>query len=343
MSKSDIEWTGYTWTPIRAQVKLNAREIAAEKGYTSLKILPGKTGPHCEKVSEGCRECYSESNNGRCLPHNGTGLPFDRRARDLVNIFMDRKILEQPFHWPTPRLCFVCSQTDLFGEWVTDEMIDELFAVMALTPHITYQVLTKRAARMRQYYLGDTSRSRWEKVFYAADEMAKRRGLEKWPALMWDQGTFCGWPRKNIHLGVSIEDEPTARERIEHLFRTPAAVRFVSYEPALAEIDFADYLGHHVGCDGDTYPCVQCGARGKLDWAIIGGESGSRARPFLLKWARRTKQDFRAAGVPLFLKQLGRRPIGDTPGDLISLTAPGVSKNPELWPPDLQDVRDFPA
>jgi protein gp37 len=340
MGKSPIEWTGWTWTPIRAQVKMNAAEIAAANGWTSLKILPGKTGPHCEKVSEGCRYCYSETNNGRCLPANGTGLPFDRRARELVNIFVDQKILEQPLRWRAPRNCFVCSQTDLFGEWVADAQIDEVFAIMCLTLHITYQLLTKRPERMRAYFAAPR---RWRDVYEKAIEIAERHKLNGPRILLFAHGRLSPWPRPNIHLGVSIEDPPTAAVRLEHLFRTPAALRFASYEPALEDIEWGDYLGHHLGCDGDAYPCLECGARGKLDWGILGGETGAGARGFFLRVARRAKRDFQAAGVPLFLKQLGWRPIGDaTAGDLVYLTQPGVGKKPELWPPDLRDLRQFP-
>src|ERR1035438_9884259 len=148
-----IEGTESTWTPIRARVRADAKEIALAKGYTSLLpvIQPGRVGPHCQKVSPGCARCYSETNNERCLTHNGTGLPFDRRSRDLVEMFVDEKILMQPLHWKKPRRVFVCSQTDLFAEFVTDEMIDRVFAVMGLCPQHTFQVLTKRAERMIEY------------------------------------------------------------------------------------------------------------------------------------------------------------------------------------------------
>src|SRR5258708_25071222 len=99
-SKSSIEWTDASWSPIRARVKPDAGQIAADKCYISLvhiaDRMAGHVGPHCEPVSPGCDNCYSEANNGRCLPSNGTGLPFDRRARDLVDIFVDENILPQP-------------------------------------------------------------------------------------------------------------------------------------------------------------------------------------------------------------------------------------------------------
>src|ERR1700730_8515768 len=108
--KTSISWTDSTWSPLRARVKADAAQIARDKGYTSLiqiaEKMAGHIGPHCEHVSEGCGRCYSGTNNGRCLPNNGTGLPFDRRSRDLVDIFLDEKILLQPLKWRKPRKIF---------------------------------------------------------------------------------------------------------------------------------------------------------------------------------------------------------------------------------------------
>lgn len=119
-AKSEISWTEASWTPIRAIVKNDAAEIAKAKGYTSLvqiaARMAGHIGPHCERVSAGCGQgdqggCYSEANNSRCLPSNGTGLPFDRRSRDLITPIVDNHILHQPLHWKKGRMIFVCSQT----------------------------------------------------------------------------------------------------------------------------------------------------------------------------------------------------------------------------------------
>lgn len=152
-SKSDIQWTDATWTAIRARVKDDAREIASARKYQHLlpMVRPGAVGPHCERCSPGCENCYSETNNGRCLPHNGTGLPFTRLARDLIDIFVDENILTQPLHWKKPRRIFVCSQTDLFGEFVPYDFIDRVFDVMWKCPQHQFQVLTKRPERMVNY------------------------------------------------------------------------------------------------------------------------------------------------------------------------------------------------
>jgi protein gp37 len=266
--KTGIEWTDATWTPIRARVKADAVQIAEAKGYTSFFrrvdniahpipiFQPGKVGPHCERVSPGCEHCYSETNNGRCLPNNGTGLPFDRRARELVDIFLDEKILAQPLHWRSPKKVFVCSQTDLFGEWVPDEVIDRVFAVMALCPQHTFQVLTKRAGRMMSYLKKSDLRKKIAREANVMMRSDRRAGdsdalshVFTWGRLKHAEvGEYVNylagiadrcWPLPNVWLGVSVEDQKRADERIPLLLQTPAAVRWISAEPLLGPIDLA--------------------------------------------------------------------------------------------------------
>lgn len=285
-SKSEIEWCDATWSPVRAKVKANAAEIAAAKGYASLiqiaTDMAGHVGPHCEHCSPGCENCYSDTNNSRCLPHNGTGLPFDRRSRDLVDIFLDAKILNHPLHWRRPRNIFVCSQTDLFADFVPFEMIDEVFTTMIAADWHTYQILTKRADRMLEYFLSGRH----------------------------DGGN--GPDRANYHLdgnkiwlGVSIENQKYADERIPLLLQTPAAVRFVSYEPALEAVRFTPYTVC-IECAHATDPPDPC-RNVKLDWLIVGGESGPGARPFNIDWARQVIADCKhpGSGTAVFYKQGG--------------------------------------
>lgn len=298
-AKTEIAWTNATWSPLRVRVKQNATEIARDKGYTSLvqiaEKMAGRVGPHCERVSDGCSNCYAESNNHRCLPSNGTGLPYDRRSRDLVEPFVDEKILAEPLKWRTPKRIFVENQSDLFGEWVPDEMIDQVFAVMALCPQHVWQVLTKRPKRMAKYYakpqgFGFTWREGYiQNAIYAINK-AQHFALTRWPL-------------PNLWLGVSVEDQKTADERIPALLQTPAAVRFVSYEPALAAVDLAPYLQPM----WNTVTGAQPGPW--LDWMIVGGESGPGARPFDIQWARNTVQQCRDAEVSCFVKQLGSWPF----------------------------------
>src|SRR5580692_1963809 len=127
------------------------------------------------------------------------------------------------------------------------------------------------------------------------------------------------WLLPNVHLGVSVEDQQRADERIPQLLRTPAAIRFVSYEPALAPINFHQWVfcqTCHEGRSRDPFECPEV----KLDWAIIGGESGPQARPFHLDWLRSAIRQFRSVGVPLFVKQMGTRPVSEDAEDLMWIT-----------------------
>lgn len=317
MGNTSIQWTDKTWSPIRAKVKENAAEIATAKGYTSLVKIAGRMaghiGPHCERVSHGCDHCYSDTNNGRCLPANGTGLPFDRRSRDLIDTFVDEHILRQPLSWKKPQRIFLENQSDLFGEWVSDEDIDRVFAVMVGARRHTFQVLTKRPLRMLQYL----SANRWELV---SDQMHRLNG-----------GRFAGsLPTENIWLGVSVEDQKTADERIPILIQAPASIRFVSYEPALGPVDFSQWL-RPAGFENQW-----------LDQIIIGGESGPGARPFYVDWARTAISQCLAAGVAPFMKQVGRYPNGSGfPPEFDHRKRDRKGGLMNEWPPEIR-VRQFP-
>ncbi len=319
--KSKIEWTDASWTPIRARVKAEAAAIAAAKGYTSLIPIAvkmvGRVGPHCERVSPGCQNCYSETNNGRCLPVNGTGLPFDRRARDLVDIFLDERILLQPLRWRQSKRIFVCSQTDLFGEFVPDEMIDRVFAVMALAQTHRFQVLTKRARRMQEYFADLMFRQ--EAIGIEAERIS---GIDR----SFDrkvESAASAWrlPLPNVMMGVSVEDRKGLR-RIEQLFNTPAAVRFASMEPLLEDVgQIRSAVMRHCSKCGEASKrghdqCSTPGCDGKpaqgLDWVIVGGESGAGARPCNLSWVRSIRAQCVDLNVPFFFKQWGEwMPVED--------------------------------
>ena len=289
---TSIAWTDATWTPLRAR-----------------RLDDGKVGWHCEKVSAGCASCYAETFNGRRLPNGGTGLPYARDKRGLSEHYIDESILAQPLKWRKPRRVFVCSMTDLFGEWVTDDQIDQVFAVMALARQHTFQVLTKRADRMRSWA---ESRSRRTKhVSDAGIRLIEENGWcveERW------EGCF---PSRNVHLGVSVEDQATADARIPALLATPAAVRFVSYEPALGPVRLHEAWvgwGGVVSSGDGPAPfrsgdrvCVKHGR--EINWLIVGGESGLGARPCDVAWIRSIVGQCRDALVPCFVKQLGAHPV----------------------------------
>lgn len=375
-NKSTIEWTDASWTPIRARVKPNAGEIAKAKNYTSLiqiaTDMAGHVGPHCERVSPGCEHCYSETNNGRCLPNNGTGLPFDRRARDLVDIFIDENILQQPLKWRTPKRVFVCNQTDLFGEWVTDEMIDRVFAVMALCPQHTFQVLSKRAERMQEYLPALGLRARIAREANALMRSNKRAGdsdalasIFTWGRLKHaEPGEYVNylagiadrsWPLPNVWLGVSVENQEQADKRIPLLLQTPTAAGWISAEPLLDCVTL-QFGWLNTGPGSSLHRDHNNWSERGLDWVVVGGESGPGARPFNIQWARAIVNQCRAARVPVFVKQLGANPflkIEQGPIDNGTVKCGSLSYESTValrdrkggdineWPSDLR-VREYP-
>ena len=129
-----IQWTDASWNMIRARRK-DGQPNKGDGGWA------------CQRVSAGCQNCYAATINKRL----GTGFDYDAKGIAASDIYLDEKALTQPLHWRRPRRIFVCSMTDLFGEWVPDETIDRVFAVMALSKSHAFQVLTKRPERMREY------------------------------------------------------------------------------------------------------------------------------------------------------------------------------------------------
>jgi protein gp37 len=303
-----IEWTDTTWNPV--------------------------TG--CTRVSPGCDHCYIERTPpfrmaGRRFDHAGTG------ATTGVQLHPER--LDQPFRWRKPRRVFVNSLSDLFHTDVDDEYLARVFAVMAATPQHTYQVLTKRPARMRAL-LADP-----QLLLEATTE-------DEWTAqTLYD----AAWPLPNLWLGVSVEDQHWADIRIPYLLDTPAAVRFLSCEPLLGPIRLTrllvspDLCPAGCGCsfaqDPDRRDCACDGPcrmdedwprpAAAIDWVIAGGESGPGARPLDLDWIRDLDaQCVNAGDVALFVKQLGAHWAREHGAD-------PKGGNPDHWPPDLR-VRDYP-
>jgi protein gp37 len=194
----------------------------------------------------------------------------------------------KPLSWKRPRRIFACSMSDLFHEALPDEAIDRVFAVMALCPQHTFQVLTKRPERMRRY-LSQAQGNIWDAMMglpsRRVNYVVMRDGN---PVIQ----AAPGWPLPNVWLGVSVEDQQRADERIPLLLETPAAKRFLSCEPLLGPVDLWPKLIGGVNVPG-------------LDWVIVGGESGKGARPMHPDWARSLRDQCQAAGVPFFFKQWG--------------------------------------
>jgi protein gp37 len=288
-----IEWTDATWNPLRG----------------------------CSRVSEGCRHCYAETVAARFsdegMPYHGIATRTPSGPRWTGKVVLVEDHLTDPLRWRKPRRVFVNSMSDLFHESVPDEWIDRIFAVMALAPQHTFQVLTKRAARMREYVNGDglvggiNGRS-W-RIREAGHAIAG--GFR--------DGVNYALELPNAWLGVSVEDQKAADERIPVLLQTPAVVRFISAEPLLGGID----IGKH-----------RPGALG-LHWVITGGESGTGARPCSAWWIRNLLGQCRDADIACFVKQLGAN-VFDRSDRLVLKDRKGGDM--AEWPEDLR-VREMPA
>lgn len=278
--KTTIEWTNSTWNPV--------------------------TG--CTKVSPGCDNCYAETfaERFRGTPGHHFENGFDVQLRPNK--------LYQPLHWRKGRRIFVNSMSDLFHKAVTDEYITQVFAVMALTPQHTYQILSKRPARMRAllndpdfwYRVGRFARHIGYDYDQAANYLADGRNI--YDTTVWEQLRFL----PNTWIGASVEDQKRADLRVPALLETPAAVRFISAEPLLGPVDLSRWLGVEYMDSFDNYGpelfatlADKVGPAGGLGWVIVGGESGHGARPMHPAWARSLRDQCEAADVPFLFKQWG--------------------------------------
>jgi protein gp37 len=243
----------------------------------------------CAKVSEGCRHCYAERVANRF---------WGERKFSDVRVHEDR--FGDPLRWRKPKRVFVNSMSDLFHESVPVHHIANIFAVMALASQHTFMVLTKRAARMVDVLTGDRFASEYAECIHVLTE-----------------GSWTGVyePLKNVWLGVSAETQRDADRRIPWLLQTPAAVRFVSCEPLLGPVVLhEDWMPHYD--PREHYAREPLGMRDKLDWVIVGGESGPGARPMHPDWARGLRDACKRAQVPFFFKQWGEwKPVAAQYGD----------------------------
>lgn len=309
---SNIEWTEKTWNPIVG----------------------------CTVVSPGCTNCYAMKMAGRLeaiggAPHyNGTTQKTRGGAVWTGKMALSEKALIEPLKRKKPTTYFVNSMGDLFHEGASDEWIDQVFAVMALCPQHTFQVLTKRSKRMREYMSNRNPNGHHPGMDYAA--LMAATGAWDTPAL--DLRT---WPLPNVWLGVSAENQEYANNRIPDLLATPAAKRFVSAEPLLGSISLNFLRVGPRGSGrvvGDTYDALSGEAvdstdRGyvrrpdgnKLDWVIVGGESGPGARPMHPDWARRIRDKCGEAGTAFFMKQMSgvrKSSMPQIPDDLLIRETP---------------------
>lgn len=295
--KTKIEWTEQNWNPFRG----------------------------CRRKSAGCGNCYAEAiasrfsgtdKHGKILPFTNVASKVNGKPRWNGKVELNEEELLAPLKRKQPTKYFVNSMSDTFYEEIPDDWIDKVFAVMALCPQHTFQVLTKRADRMKNYFIRDEEVpliSYWtEAVEPYVLSRFKSIPLEimKNKTYANDESAFL----KNLWLGVSVENQKAADERIPLLLETPAAVRWLSCEPLLEKIDlsFIENDGYKLNCLTGRQkdmgrPCED--APSLIDWVVVGGESGNGSRPCDIAWIRSIVEQCQSAQVPVFVKQLGAKPF----------------------------------
>lgn len=350
MQATNIEWADWTWNPVRGCSRISpgctncyAEAMAARFSGDGFERDPDWDHPHSTDCT--CDDCEHERKNER-QPFYGFAyfrIIGDRREPHWTGkvALIESKLLE-PLSWRKKALrfaqehgrkprVFVNSMSDLFHERLPDEAIDRVFAVMALCPGIDFLVLTKRADRMAGWLesrLARKTEGNMQRTLpgcYIVRPLLAGLYGTPYQNLNWRDGER---PLPNVWLGVSVEDQKRADERIPHLLRTSDAVRFLSVEPILEEIRGINLEG--------------------IDWVICGGESGANARPFDLAWARSLRDQCRAAGVAFFMKQAGGKPeetvIAPSDGHKWQRAMPLKDKkggDPAEWPEDLR-VQEVP-
>ena len=233
----------------------------------------------CSKISEGCQNCYAERMSKRLAGR--FGYPADKPFK--VTLHEDK--LDEPLKWRKPRRVFVCSMGDLFHENVPDKAIIDVLSVIAECEYQklnhVFMILTKRPGRMLELFTNGTIHNDvWVQT---------SRGCNAEPSL---------WPLPNLWLGVTVENQQRADERIPILLQIPAAKRFVSVEPMLGSVDLTFDAGTGQGLRDSFFSYG-------LDWVICGGETGPGARPMHPDWVRSLRDQCTAAGTPFFFKSWG--------------------------------------
>ncbi len=289
---SKIEWTNKTQNPIKRK----------------------DGGNYCELISPGCQHCFASLLNSKGTRFGGNGLTFGGSNQERPEMALKIDMLESWARMTKPKKIFVGSMTDVFGEWVSDEMIFALLDAMAAAPTQTFQLLTKRPERMMEI-------------------------IKTWQV---QTPFFSTYMPDNIWLGISAEDQIRLDERLIWLIRTPATVRFLSLEPLLGPILLPDPDGivNMTIQEGDN-PIFTAEPIDYIDWVIIGGESGPNARPLKVEWIEDILSQCRDGSISAFVKQIG------TPWAIhIDKTHLGTvhpkGGDPDEWPTHLR-VRMMPG
>jgi protein gp37 len=321
----------------------------------------------CDRISPGCDNCYAlamakrlkgmEQARGAANPKYQTdGDP--RTSGPGFGLAVHPDALTEPLRWKKPRRIFVNSMSDLFHARVPREFLVRVFAVMAATPQHTYQILTKRPDRAARILTDlcrcGTGHPPGEHFRSSMEWAATSHSPTYVPGL--EHGIYhrSGWPLPNVWIGTSVENQKYADLRIPALLDTPAAVRFLSMEPLLGPVDLCGPIVPGRGRPKLTYWLdgrpgwgpEQTDGRGRvfqelavgprIDWVIVGGESGPGARPMELDWVTDLVEQCQHSKTPVFVKQLGSvwaraNNATDTKGG-----------KPDDWPAELR-VREYPA
>jgi protein gp37 len=256
----------------------------------------------CSKISAGCANCYA-AEAAKSARLQQFGQYQEAKNWDGTTIFVESQLLK-PLQWKKGRRIFVCSMSDLFHENTPFEWVDQVFAVMALCPQHTFQVLTKRPKRMYEYL----AYSPWRRISYYAEfvpglsipVIAKALEVTRDPHIKF---------LPNVEIGVTVENQPAANTRTPILQKIPAATRFFSCEPLLENIEL-DLNG--------------------IDLVIVGGESGKGARVCHLDWIKSIVEQCQKANVAVFVKQAGSNVISsDVPLKLKNRKGGDLEELPE--------------
>ena len=280
----------------------------------------------CTKVSPGCTHCYAETRNHRFGGDNwGKGKPRRRTSKSNWNL---------PLKWnKEPRMefehrtrVFCASLADWLDDEVPIEWLSDLLKLIHDTSNLDWLLLTKRPENFKPRLVSVLSFwcERHAKAGYPndSDQSKCHQALHNW--------VHSGFPPANVWIGVSVEDQKRADERIPELLKIPAKVRFLSAEPLLGPIDFTSHFLR---------------ANGGLHWVIFGGESGAGARSCNIEWIRVGGTQCRLYHIAPFVKQLGSVAVvptkfcdGSTTDLCLNHSKGG---DPAEWPEDLR-VREFP-
>ncbi len=301
----------------------------------------------CDQISAGCGHCYAKALHDKrhkaYMEGSWDNAPSQyRRLFEEVTFIPGR--VGKPLHWTAPRAVFVNSVSDIFHEGISFEEIAAIFAVMGACPRHIFILLTKRHERMARFYetLAEQEHPYVTLVDCAWEHLVGKERDTVQAALASKERT--PWPFPNVIVGVSVENQETANVRVPAVLKVPAAVRLVSYEPALAGVSFGEETpeGWYSWLDGSVQ--MGCGTldapegHPTIDWLICGGESGSGARPFEISWAHDAICQCRNAETKVFLKQVGAAPYDR--GRRMKLTSP-KGDDPSEWAKELR-VREFP-